>query len=148
MKMNIKYLNKELPKLSSDLYDSGYDIRASIVEPLVIKPRSIATIPAGFSLEITDYPTQNNMSVEIQIRPRSGLTKKGIVAQLGTVDVSYRGEFMVNVYNFNDHEVIIEPFDRIAQIVVCPIYKPEIIEVDNLSETARGNKGFGSSGTK
>ena len=148
MKMNVKYLNKDLPKLSSDLYDSGYDIRASIVEPLVIKPRSIATIPTGFSLEITDYPTQNNMSVEIQIRPRSGLTKEGIVAQLGTVDVSYRGEFMVNVYNFNDHEVVIEPFDRIAQIVVCPIFKPEIVEVDNLSETLRGNKGFGSSGTK
>ena len=146
--MNIKYLNKKLPKLSSDLHDSGYDIRASILEPITISPRGIATIPAGFSLEITDYPTQNNMSVEIQIRPRSGLTKKGIVAQLGTVDVSYRGEFMVNVYNFNDHEVIIEPFDRIAQIVICPIYKPEIIEVDELSETSRGNKGFGSSGTK
>ena len=148
MKMNVKYINKNIPKLSSDLYDSGYDIRASITSPVIIAPRGIATIPAGFALEITDYPTQNNMSVEIQIRPRSGLTKKGIVAQLGTVDVSYRGEFMVNVYNFNDHEVIIEPFDRIAQIVVCPIYKPEVIEVDDLSETSRGNKGFGSSGTK
>ena len=148
MKMNIKYLNKDLPKLSSDLYDSGYDIRASVSEPVIISPHGIATIPAGFSLEITDYPTQNNMSVEIQIRPRSGLTKKGIVAQLGTVDVSYRGEFMVNVYNFNDYEVVIEPFDRIAQIVVCPIYKPEVFEVNELSETSRGNKGFGSSGTK
>jgi dUTP pyrophosphatase len=145
MKMNIKYLNKDLPKLSSDLYDSGYDIRASISEPISIAPRGIATIPTGFSLEITDYPTQNNMSVEIQIRPRSGLTKKGIVAQLGTVDVSYRGEFMVNIYNFNDHEVVIEPFDRIAQIVVCPIYKPEVITVEELSKTTRGDKGFGSS---
>lgn len=148
MKMNVKYLNKNMPKLSSDLYDSGYDIRASVNSPVTIASRGIATIPAGFALEITDYPTQNNMSVEIQIRPRSGLTKKGIVAQLGTVDVSYRGEFMVNVYNFNDHEVIIEPFDRIAQIVVCPIYKPEVVDVDELSETNRGDKGFGSSGTK
>ena len=148
MKINVKYINKNIPKLSSDLYDSGYDIRASISAPVKIAPRGIATIPTGFALEITDYPTQNNMSVEIQIRPRSGLTKKGIVAQLGTVDVSYRGEFMVNVYNFNDHEVVIEPFDRIAQIVVCPIYKPEIIVVDDLSETNRGSKGFGSSGTK
>lgn len=148
MKMNVKYLNKDLPKLSSDLYDSGYDIRASISEPVIIAPNGIATIPTGFSLEITDYPTQNNMSVEIQIRPRSGLTKKGIVAQLGTVDVSYRGEFMVNIYNFNDHEVVIEPFDRIAQIVVCPIYKPEVITVEELSKTTRGDKGFGSSGTK
>ena len=148
MKMNVKYLNKDLPKLSSDLYDSGYDIRASISEPVIIAPKGIATIPTGFSLEITDYPTQNNMSVEIQIRPRSGLTKKGIVAQLGTIDVSYRGEFMVNIYNFNEHEVVIEPFDRIAQIVVCPIYKPEVITVEELSKTTRGDKGFGSSGTK
>lgn len=148
MKMNVKYLNENMPELASDLYDSGYDIRASISEAIHIAPFSIATIPAGFALEITDYPTQNNMSVEIQIRPRSGLTKKGIVAQLGTVDVSYRGEFMVNVYNFNNHEVIIEPYDRIAQIVVCPIYKPEVVKVDNLSETNRGDKGFGSSGTK
>ena len=148
MKMNVKYLNKDLPRLASDFYDSGYDIRASIPSSVTIAPFSIATIPAGFALEITDYPTQNNMSVEIQIRPRSGLTKKGVVAQLGTVDVSYRGEFMVNVYNFNNHEVVIEPYDRIAQIVVCPIYKPEVIEVDDLSETNRGAKGFGSSGTK
>ena len=148
MKMNVKYLNKELPKLSSNLYDSGFDIRASIPSPVSISPFGIATIPTGFALEITDYPTQNNMSVEIQIRPRSGLTKKGIVAQLGTVDVSYRGEFMVNIYNFNNHEVVIEPFDRIAQIVVCPIYKPEVVEVEDLSETNRGTKGFGSSGTK
>lgn len=148
MKMNVKYLNNNLPELTSDLNDSGYDIRASITNSVTIAPRGIATIPAGFALEISDYPTQNNMSVEIQIRPRSGLTKKGIVAQFGTVDVSYRGEFMVNVYNFNDHEVVIEPYDRIAQIVVCPIYKPEIVKVDELSETNRGNKGFGSSGTK
>ena len=148
MKMNVKYLNKNLPKLTSDLYDSGYDIRASVENPVIIPPGGIATIPSGFALEITDYNNQNNMSVEIQIRPRSGLTKKGIVAQLGTVDVSYRGEFMVNVYNFNNHEVIIEPYDRIAQIVICPIYKPEIVEVSELSETLRGSKGFGSSGTK
>lgn len=148
MKMNVKYLNKNVPELTSDLHDSGYDIRASISEPLTIKPFGIATIPTGFALEITDYPTQNNLSVEVQIRPRSGLTKKGVVAQLGTVDVSYRGEFMVNVYNFNNHEVVIEPFDRIAQMVVCPIYKPDIEKVEELSDTSRGNKGFGSSGTK
>lgn len=148
MKMCVKYLDKNLPQLASKDGDSGYDIRAAIEKTLTIPAMGIATIPAGFCLEITDYPTENNMSVEIQIRPRSGLTKKGIVAQLGTVDVSYRGEFMVNVYNFNNHEIEIAPYDRIAQIVVCPIYKPEVIEVENLSDTERGNKGFGSSGCK
>ena len=89
MKMNVKYLNKNIPELTSDLHDSGYDIRASISEPLTIKPFGIATIPTGFALEITDYPTQNNLSVEVQIRPRSGLALKQGITVLntpGTID--------------------------------------------------------------
>lgn len=146
MKMRVKYLNKNLPLLTSKDGDSGYDIRAAIDKTLIIPSNGIATIPAGFCLEITDYPKDNNMSVEIQIRPRSGMTKNGIVAQLGTVDVSYRGEFKVNIFNFNNHPVEIAPFDRIAQIVVCPVYKPVVETVEILSETERGEKGFGSSG--
>lgn len=146
MKLNVKYLNKNLPQLTSKDGDSGYDIRASIDESLIIPARGIVTIPAGICVEVCDYPNENNMSIEIQIRPRSGMTKNGIVAQLGTVDASYRGELKVNVFNFNEHEVEIKPFDRIAQIVVCPVYKPEVYQVDRLSETERGDKGFGSSG--
>ena len=146
MKLNVKYLNKNLPQLTSKDGDSGYDIRASIDESLIIPARGIVTIPAGICVEVYDYPNENNMSIEIQIRPRSGMTKNGIVAQLGTVDASYRGELKVNVFNFNEHEVEIKPFDRIAQIVVCPVYKPEVYQVDILSETERGDKGFGSSG--
>ena len=146
MKMKIKYLNSELPEIVSKDGDSGYDIRASINKSMIIPARGIATIPSGICLELIDYPTNNNMSAEIQIRPRSGMTKNGIVAQLGTVDVSYRGELKVNVFNFNDVDVEIAPFDRIAQIVVCPVYKPEIVKTESLSETDRGDKGFGSSG--
>ncbi len=146
MRLNVKYLNQNLPQLTSKDGDSGYDIRASIDGALIIQARGIATIPAGICVEVCDYPTENNMSVEVQIRPRSGMTKNGIVAQLGTVDASYRGELKVNVFNFNEHEVEIKPFDRIAQIVVCPVYKPEVYQVDRLSETERGDKGFGSSG--
>ncbi len=146
MKLNVKYLNPNLPMLASKNGDSGYDIRASIDKALTIPARGIATIPAGICIEVSNYPTENNMSVEIQIRPRSGMTKNGIVAQLGTVDASYRGELKVNVFNFNDHDVEIKPFDRIAQIVICPIYKPEVYQVESLSETERGDKGFGSSG--
>ena len=148
MKLNVCYLYKDLPPLCSKEGDSGYDLRAAIDEPLTIKSRGIATIPAGVAIEVTDYPTADNMSVEIQIRPRSGLTKNGIVAQLGTVDVSYRGELKVNVYNFNDHDVVVQPFDRIAQMVICPIYKPEPFMVESLSETDRGSNGFGSSGVR
>lgn len=146
MKLRVKYLNKNLPKLCSKEGDSGYDIRASIEQPLIIPARGIALVPAGICLEVTDYPKENNLSVEIQIRPRSGMTKNGIVAQLGTVDASYRGELKILVYNFNDHEVEIMPLDRLAQIVICPVYKPEVIEAEELSDTERGGNGFGSSG--
>ena len=146
MRINVCYLNENLPQLCSKDGDSGYDLRAAIDRPLTIQPRGIATVPSGIALEVTDYPTADDMSVEVQIRPRSGLTKNGIVAQFGTVDVSYRGEIKVNIYNFNDYEVIIHPLDRIAQMVVCPIFKPEVFSVDTLSDTERGAKGFGSSG--
>ncbi|MBQ9235047.1 MAG: dUTP diphosphatase [Alphaproteobacteria bacterium] len=148
MKLKVKYLNSALPSLSSQAGDSGYDLRACLDAPLEIPPFGIACIPAGICLELSDYDAIPFASVEVQIRPRSGLTSKGIVAQFGTVDASYRGEIKVNVYNFNSHEVTIAPLDRIAQMVVCPIFKPEVISCSELSETSRGAKGFGSSGTK
>lgn len=148
MKLKVKYLNPNLPPIASKDGDSGYDLRADINEPLTIAPLGIATIPAGICVELSDYAMSEECSVEIQIRPRSGLTAKGIVAQLGTVDASYRGEIKINVFNFNNHEAVIQPFDRIAQMVVCPIYKPEVIKVNELGTTERGDKGFGSSGNK
>lgn len=146
MNLKIKYLRDNLPELFSKGGDSGYDIRAAIDESWIIPARSIATIPAGICLELEDYPQDDFCSAEIQIRPRSGLTQNGIIAQLGTVDSSYRGEIKVNVMNFNDMDVEIKPLDRIAQIVICPIFKPKVVKCDELGETTRGAKGFGSSG--
>ncbi len=146
MKLKVKYLRNDLPELVSKDGDSGYDIRAAIDESWIIPAKSIATIPAGICLELENYPQNDFCSAEIQIRPRSGLTKNGIIAQLGTVDASYRGEIKVNVMNFNDIDMEIKPLDRIAQIVICPIFKPEVIKCDELGETIRGAKGFGSSG--
>jgi dUTP pyrophosphatase len=146
MQLKVKYLKQNLPELISRDGDSGYDIRAAVDTPISISAFGIATVPAGICLEVCDYPTTNNQSVEIQIRPRSGLTKNGIVAQLGTVDVSYRGEIKVNIYNFNNHPIEIQPLDRIAQIVICPVFKPQPVTVEDLSETERGTQGFGSSG--
>ncbi len=148
MKLKIKYLTPNLPPITSKDGDSGYDLRADIKEPLTIPAFGIATIPAGICVELSDYDMSAEHSVELQIRPRSGLTAKGIVAQLGTVDASYRGEIKINVFNFNSYEVTIQPSDRIAQMVICPIFKPEIVKVDELSVTERGDKGFGSSGNK
>ena len=146
MLLKVKYLRSDMPELFSKDGDSGYDLRAAVDTPVVIPAHGLATISAGVCLEVSDYPTDNNRSVELQIRPRSGLTKNGIVAQLGTVDASYRGEIKVNVFNYNDHDIEIAPLERMAQLVICPIYKPEVVSVDALSQTERGDKGFGSSG--
>lgn len=148
MKLKIKYLNDNLPEITSKDGDSGYDLRADIKEPLTIAPFGIATIPAGIRVELSDYDMPEGCSVEIQIRARSGLTAKGIVAQLGTVDASYRGDIKTILFNFNNHEVTIQPMDRIAQMVVCPIFKPKVEKADEIGETERGAKGFGSSGVK
>ena len=86
--------------------------------------------------------------VELQVLPRSGHTQRGIVAQFGTIDSSYRGEIWVTLFNFTDSPVKIEPDERVAQLVVCPIFKPDIIITKELSSTDRGDKGFGSTGNK
>lgn len=153
MKLNVKYLNPALPELVSDKENSGCDVRACIDRPLTIETGRVASIPLGIAAELTDYPDyvtewngEINMSYELQIRPRSGHTARGIICQLGTVDAGYRGEIYANVFNTSGAPVTIEPLERIGQLVVCPIYKPEIVKVKELSKTERGAKGFGSSG--
>lgn len=153
MKLLVKYLNKDLPELVTNLENSGADVRACIEQPLTIDNGRVASIPLGISAELVDYPCtglshdgEYAISYELQIRPRSGHTSKGIITQLGTVDAGYRGEIYANVFNTSGKEITIEPYERIGQLVICPIYKPIIITVDKLSETERGTKGFGSSG--
>ncbi len=146
MKLKVKYLSPDIAPLCSKFDDSGYDLRAYLKESVIIPPKSIATIPTGICLELVDYPKNEFTSAELQIRPRSGLTKEGIIAQLGTVDVSYRGEIKVNLMNFSNENYEVKSGYRIAQIVICPVYKPLIESVTELSDTERGEKGFGSSG--
>lgn len=153
MKLLVKYLNKDLPELVTNLENSGADVRANIEKPVTVDNGRVASIPLGISAELVDYPCtglshdgEYAISYELQIRPRSGHTSKGIITQLGTVDAGYRGEIYANVFNTSGQPITIEPMERIGQLVVCPIYKPIIIQVDRLSETKRGAKGFGSSG--
>lgn len=149
MLLKVKYLFPNIPELVSAEGDSGYDIRAAIEAPRDIEPAERVSVPTGIAVEVADFPAVlASCSVELQVRPRSGLTKRGLIAQFGTIDASYRGEIWITLINASKDVITIEPLDRIAQLVVCPIYKPEVVKADVLSETERGAKGFGSSGRR
>ena len=123
---------------------SGVDISAHIQKSITIKPNSKAIIPTGLFLSIPD-------GYEIQIRPRSGLAAKKSISILntpGTIDSDYRGEIKVILINLGNKTFKVEKGSRIAQMVLCPIEKAKIREVEDLEKTYRGSGGFGSTGTK
>ena len=121
---------------------SGMDLQAYISEEIILKPGERKLIPTGLSIAIPE-------NLEIQIRPRSGLAyKKGIsvVNTPGTIDSDYRGEIKVLLINLGKENFIIKKFERIAQMVVCPITKVVLSETNDLPDTIRGEGGFGSTG--
>jgi dUTP pyrophosphatase len=144
--MQVKITNKskhDLPKYET-AGSSGMDIRANIEEVVTLKPFQRALIKTGLFLEM-------DLSIECQIRPRSGLAlKKGLTVlnTPGTVDADYRGEIGVILINLSEEEVVIEDGERIAQMVFCPIQKVTLTEVTELTDSARGAGGFGSTGVK
>ena len=149
MKLKVCYLETYLKEWNRLAYakpgDSGMDLRAAIKEPIVIPSGKRAIIPNGIQCEM-EADTSN---YEIQIRPRSGLAaKKGImvVNTPGTVDWGYRGEIMTILLNTGDEDFVIQPGDRIAQMVICPVIHPQIEEVSSVNETERGAGKFGSTG--
>lgn len=160
MILKIKYANEDILPLISREGDSGFDIRANIKEPLSVPGRSFVKVPVGVSVEISTDPMyvvtkeeENSfrfdaldLDYELQVRPRSGHTARGLVAQFGTIDAAYRGEISVVLINYNDFPIEVAPQERIAQLVVCPIFKPRVLRVEKLQETERGNSGFGSTG--
>jgi len=121
---------------------SGLDLMAFIKEPIEIKPKTSSLIPTGLSVAFSeDY--------EIQIRPRSGLAAKKNITVLntpGTIDSDYRGEIKVIIYNHGDENFLVYNGDRIAQMILAPVVKMELEEVNNLPESIRGKGGFGSTG--
>lgn len=127
--------------------DSGFDLRAAILEPIVVHPMQRVLVPNGVILALEGG---DSTAYEIQSRPRSGLAVKNglsIVNAPGTIDYSYRGELKTILINLGQEDFIISPGDRIAQAVVCPIVRPQIIEVETIgNDTARGAGGFGSTG--
>ena len=146
MKLKVKYLFPNIPELISQEGDSGFDVRAAIEEPIKIAPFGRVTVPTGVAVEFINQSYAPSCSAELQVRPRSGLTARGIVAQFGTIDLSYRGEISITIFNFNNTEATIEPLDRIAQLVVSEAKKAVFSVSRSLSDTERGEKGFGSTG--
>tara|TARA_E500000331_G_scaffold355154_1_gene409949 strand:- start:842 stop:1279 length:438 start_codon:yes stop_codon:yes gene_type:complete len=143
VKVLIKKLDKsvELPSYKT-IGSSGMDLMAFIKEPIKLTPNSSCLVPTGLSIAFSkDY--------EVQIRPRSGLAaKKGITVlnTPGTIDSDYRGEIKIILFNHSSEEFIINNKDRIAQMILMPVLKMELEEVENLTDTVRGKGGFGSTG--
>ncbi len=144
--MQIKIINKsnhDLPSYET-IASAGMDLRANISETITLKPLERTIVKTGLFIELP-------IGLEAQVRPRSGLAaKKGITVlnAPGTVDADYRGEIGVILVNLSNEDFIIENGERIAQLVIAKHERAEWISVEELSETSRGEGGFGSTGTK
>lgn len=139
--MKIKLLDKQCKPLRAYKTDSGLDLRARIDRELQVFPCQAVVIPVGIAVELPS-------GCEGQVRGRSGWTEKGLIIPTGTIDNSYRGEVKVTVINASSDPVYISPYDRIAQLVVCPVIVPEIEFVEELSQSDRGDNGHGSTGVE
>lgn len=124
---------------------AGMDLYACIPEPITLKKGDKAVIPTGIAIGIDDP------HYAAFVYARSGLAIKhgiGLLNSVGVIDSDYRGEICVGVIKQTEPEYTIEPFERIAQMVIEPVELPEIVEVEVLDDTDRGAGGFGSTGTK
>jgi len=142
--MRLEIINKSkhaLPAYETEL-SAGMDMRANLEEPVVLGSLERALIPTGLFMALPP-------GTEAQVRPRSGLAWKqglSVLNSPGTIDADYRGEVKVILVNLSAESVTIEDGERVAQLVIAKHEQPELIEVVELSETARGAGGFGSTG--
>lgn len=133
--------NKVLPEYKTQ-GAAGMDLCAAISEPIILKPLERKLIPTGLKIQLEH-------GYEAQIRPRSGLSiKHGItlINCVGTIDEDYRGEVCVPVVNISNEEYTIEPDERIAQMIIAKVEQAQIEVVTELTQTQRGEGGFGSTG--
>lgn len=144
--MTIKIINKSehaLPHYET-IASAGMDLRANLTQPITLQPLERTIVKTGLFIELP-------IGYEAQVRPRSGLAaKKGITVlnAPGTVDADYRGEIGVILVNLSNEAFTIENGERVAQLVIAKHERAAWEEVQELSETARGAGGFGSTGTK
>lgn len=144
--MKVALINKsKYPAPSyATAHAAGLDLRANIDESIELKSLERVLVPTGLFMELP-------VGVEAQIRPRSGLAFKNGITVLntpGTIDADYRGEIKVLLVNLSNEPFKIEPGERIAQMVVAKHEQVEWVEQDSLSESERGEGGFGSTGVK
>jgi dUTP pyrophosphatase len=131
----------QVPAYQSE-HAAGLDLHACLEAPLTLAPGDIALVPCGFAMAIPH-------GFEAQVRPRSGLATKhgiGMPNAPGTVDSDYRGEMMVPLVNLGRAAFTVEHGMRVAQMVIAPVARALVREVDELDGTARGHGGFGSTG--
>ena len=144
--MKIKVINRSqhpLPSYATP-QSAGMDLRASINEPVVLKPLERRLIPTGLYIALPQ-------GYEAQVRPRSGLALKHGITVLntpGTIDADYRGEVGVVLINLSDKDFTVNNGERVAQMVIAKHEKAEIIEVEELDDTKRGAGGYGHTGVK
>ena len=142
-KVLIKKLNPNVELPAYKTYGaSGMDLMAFIEEPIRIEPNSSHLVPTGLSMAFSE-------EYEVQIRPRSGLAAKNSITVLntpGTIDSDYRGEIKIILFNHGPEDFLINNKDRIAQMILTPVVKMELQEIDILPNTLRGEGGFGSTG--
>ena len=143
--VNIKKLNENaiIPTYGTE-YSAGFDLYSVSDEEITINPHETVFIKTGLAMEIP-------IGYGGFIFARSGLsTKKGLAPanKVGIIDADYRGEIMVALYNQTDESKTIDAHERIAQMVIMPFITANFVETNELSETKRGNNGFGSTGKK
>jgi len=144
--MTISIINKSTHALPNyeTIASAGMDLRANIEEPIILAPLGRALVKTGLFIELP-------IGYEAQVRPRSGLAfKKGITVlnSPGTVDADYRGEIGVILVNLSNEAFTVENGERIAQLIIAKHERAEWLEVEALTETSRGEGGFGSTGVK
>ena len=141
LKLKLKRIRPEaiLPTYGTE-FSACMDLSACIEEPVVLQPMERKLIPTGWAMEIpADY--------EVQLRPRSGISYKlglTLINCIATIDEDFKGEVFVSIVNLSKEVQIINPKDRIAQMLLSPIERFKVSEIEELSDTARGTGGFGS----
>ena len=145
-KIAVKILDQRMRDLLPEYAtagSAGLDLRACIDAPLTIAPGATVLVPTGLSIHIGDP------GYAAMILPRSGLGHKhGIVLGnlVGLIDSDYQGPLMVSTWNRGDSEFVLNPLDRLAQLVIVPVLQVGFDIVDDFAESTRGNGGFGSTG--
>jgi len=142
--MQVKIINKSrnpLPNYET-AGSAGMDLRANIDIPIELQPMERMLIPTGLYIELQP-------GTEAQVRPRSGLSiKKGltVINAPGTIDSDYRGELKIPIINLSQELQTIDPAERIAQMVIARYETVTLVQVDDISPSDRGDRGFGSTG--